>query len=1007
MTAPRQAFLVLVMLLLNGALAALQPRASADEGAWHPLIVTGGRQALDSLGIAPTFDRATTMTELVRRLHFTMLEPAELRAAAATLKLAVSDLARLQAALAQPEGGARLAAIAQAAGLEPRGQGGQVRIAIDSGTRARTLRERLGMIGVDVEALVPRLAAGETFTLEVPALELPLPLSRETWNRIVFEREVASGELFTEILNDANARLLYHGLVALDADTRRWIATQDELLRRLYRDDEAARAFALFGAAIRVSGGAIAVPGGQVAARRWRGLLDTNVNTPDQFVRRLFDMERGRIAGLYFTVAAVEEPRQRFILDMVNRPQDLDERITRLATSFADCYPKHATMYPFVLRSYDAGVLLAEVRLTPTGLLAGPAWSRFWSQALSGDRLPADPAGELRGFKEAGPINAAWMVEALCGSSPADRGAVFAAFLFGHRAFVNLPEPDLPDALVAVRARRLYPAAMIAVEQAGVKTSRTYAAVAKHAERIASIGEPVRAILATQQFQGALALTVGAMAADTLSMETGARLMESLAAQRFEAGQVARWLADEWLPAVRQRFSALGTAVSAERLALEALSGPAAGAVRTIEWEGRRYVLDQAASTRARLAVVRKRQGGATLDAAIDLERLRARLQDPALALDRIAGLAAELRALAPRLAVAAATEELGGEAPDVSDRIQRVLQVLQAIDRAGKIAQAAEAARDLHVVIDFVLGQALASWAYAPHIRNPEGPMMVGGDPALRHSFGVRLPGGARHRKRWEVALFPSAGGGVTGALLGLEASLARWSLRRLASDSIPPVPTGNANDFLSFFLTAALSNPRRLTDEDRDEIASAYRAGTEAIERAGTDPAALDEAAARGAVSPWARQALSWMVTKEPDRIGEKFSAVERIRIGGLRSLAIDPWGTASLLSGCICVTMPPARIPELVVGRAADGLIASQTADVMLRLAVILAELKQPAPLASPVLAYAMRDFLDRVAPSHEADFEAFVRQARALDRRSVADYLGAIAAVGPLRPAPERQ
>jgi hypothetical protein len=256
-------------------------------------------------------------------------------------------------------------------------------------------------------------------------------------------------------------------------------------------------------------------------------------------------------------------------------------------------------------------------------------------------------------------------------------------------------------------------------------------------------------------------------------------------------------------------------------------------------------------------------------------------------------------------------------------------------------------------------------------------------------------------------VALFPAEGGGVTGALLGLEASLARWSLRRLSPDTIPPVPTMISNDLLSFFLTAALSNPRRLTDEDRDDIARADRAGAEAIERAGTDANALDAVAASGAVSPWTRQALSWMVTNEPGRIAGKFSAVERIRIGGLRSLSVDEWGTASLLSGCLCVKMPPARVPELVVGRAADGLIASQTADLMLRLAVILAELKLPAALASPVLAYAMRDFLDHVTPSHAADFEAFVRQARALDRRLVEDYVGAIAAVGPLRPAPERR
>ncbi len=46
--------------------------------------------------------------------------------------------------------------------------------------------------------------------------------------------------------------------------------------------------------------------------------------------------------------------------------------------------------------------------------------------------------------------------------------------------------------------------------------------------------------------------------------------------------------------------------------------------------------------------------------------------------------------------------------------------------------------------------------------------------------------------------------------------------------------------------------------------------------------------------------------------------------------------------------------------------------------------------------------MRDFLDAVRPSHPADFDAFSRQAPLLDRTTVEDYIGAIAAVGALRP-----
>ena len=125
-------------------------------------------------------------------------------------------------------------------------------------------------------------------------------------------------------------------------------------------------------------------------------------------------------------------------------------------------------------------------------------------------------------------------------------------------------------------------------------------------------------------------------------------------------------------------------------------------------------------------------------------------------------------------------------------------------------------------------------------------------------------------------------------------------------------------------------------------------------------------------------------------------------------LRVLQISRWHRYKVFlplqdSGCLCIRMPEGRIPELIIGRAADGLIATQTADIMLRIAWVLGELRLPASLASPVMSYAMRDFLDRVKPSHMADFDAFTRQARAIDRQSIEDYLGAIAALGPLRPA----
>ena len=161
-----------------------------------------------------------------------------------------------------------------------------------------------------------------------------------------------------------------------------------------------------------------------------------------------------------------------------------------------------------------------------------------------------------------------------------------------------------------------------------------------------------------------------------------------------------------------------------------------------------------------------------------------------------------------------------------------------------------------------------------------------------------------------------------------------------------------------------------------------------------------------AAAAASPWRREALSWALREEPDRVGDWFSLVERARIGGLNGDDLDAWGAVSFVTGCLCPRMPRVRIPEVILGRAADGIVGGQSTDLMLRIATHLVALKLPASLAAPVLGYAMRDYLDAVAPEHTGDLEAFARQARALDRATVEDYLGAIAAVGPLRPVVSR-
>jgi len=1024
----RSTSIVLCFLLLIAHTAAAQPSrvkpaAAADEGAWHRLEITGGRAALDALGVPEGVDRATVVTQLIRRLHFAVSTPLEMEAAVLALSTATSDLATLQNAVALGSSAAKPLTLAGAAdrksrrsleqaleamGLELKESKRQYRIESDGSESKVALRARLAQVGVNVEAVRQSMLRGEPLVVEAPRITAPLPLSPQTWSTVVFEREVPRQRLFIEILNDPSARLLYHGLVGLDAETRRWMGNQPQLLRRMYRDQEAIRSFALFGPALKIAAGRVVVPGGAKAEQRWAAALDVDLSKPDRFVRRLFDHDGGRTAGLYFAIAGVDATRRAFLLSTADSIRDGTDRFKRLVSSFANCYPANSTQYPFALRSHDAALLLLELGLSDTGVPAGPLWQRFWSRVFEGDSLPQSPANALGDLAKDGTVDAAWMVDTLCGSAPIDRGAIFVTLLAGSRTFSGVSEAELPDVLVALQMRRLYPSLFIELERTGVRRSRTYAALARHAALLARLDDPARAITALQQFQGAVALTTSAITAETLSMTQGETLLESLAAVRFESerydGRLADWLVKEWLPAVRLRpLTPPGPTPTAEQSIAAALAGPVDSAAVPVHWEGQEYVVDYAGTTRRRLEEVRKKQGGLPVDSVLELRRISLALQTAAITLDEVKSLRVALNALAPTLRLEATATELADDGPDVEDQLRDVITDLGRIDEPRDTRRAAEAGTDLERSIDFLLGHVLAAWAYAPHVGDADSRALTGGDGSLRHVFGLRGTGGDRFTRRWVLDLFSGDAGAIGGSLLGVEASLAQYALRRLSIDTLPPPPAIGGNDLVSLMLTAALSNPRRLNEADLARIVAAVAEGTAAVNKALGNPVELDAIAQRGAMSPWRRESLSWTAVEEEGRVAEQFSTTEVARIGGLSPEGLAAWGTASMATGCLCLRMPQARIPELIIGRAADGLLGGQSADLTIRIATILAELKMPASLTTPVLAYALRDFLDHVQPQHAADFDAFARQARALDRRTVEDILGALAAVGPLRPA----
>ena len=106
-----------------------------------------------------------------------------------------------------------------------------------------------------VEPTVAALNKGASVKIALRSDAIPLPLSVELWRRVIFDQRISSDELPLELIADRGAMFLYHGLMGLDHETRLALATQPDLVRRLY--DDSPESFAVFGRSLRVRDGRI------------------------------------------------------------------------------------------------------------------------------------------------------------------------------------------------------------------------------------------------------------------------------------------------------------------------------------------------------------------------------------------------------------------------------------------------------------------------------------------------------------------------------------------------------------------------------------------------------------------------------------------------------------------------------------------------------------------------------------------------------------------------------
>jgi hypothetical protein len=855
------------------------------------------------------------------------------------------------------------------------------------------------------EILAARLkaqaVAGRKSQVASPEI-VPVPLNAGWWSDHVFHRRVTRDELVAAIASDRNAALICYGLTALDDETLAFFDDHGSLVSRLI-EKFAAPAFAAFSAGIHVRGGrVVAVP--DEATALWEPVVLEKMARPERFLELLFTTAEGRIAYLFDTVAQLDPARRAFALGLWMPDAQRLERFRLLATIGVNAFREwHVRTMPLGRASYDLGMLLARVDATDSGAPATP-WTRgFWAHALLG-RDAAAGEDEQR-------IDAFWLVDAIGATDVRQRSERQDQFAFAQRLgrlVTAASDQDLADLQLAIRNFARFRMLMVTLERIGVRTPAVYGAAVRQASRLTSI-EGRRGFLLQAQLQGALALVARAAAVRSIDTPTAETLAQKLFATpvtddgRFN-GAVAAWLRETLLRAVPR-------AADADTAIITALAGgPSADSVRatTVTWEGQQYRLDLGAAERQRLREVREKQDAIPIDLVLAVNAAaRQIVADPTAS----AALLEQLAEMADRIPRRLRDREIENVAAGIAPGPDHQEALKKAIDDETKALKARDAKRASRVadglveLADDMLASSLLSFAYAVHVGDPDGTVLLAEDVSRRHDFGFGIrDSDVRSKTAWATPreeILPNVPWHVTGSLLGLDIALAPLSLRRVSMEGVLEAPRLIAPEREAFALSVSLMNPYVLRDADRDAIADAISRGTRRAQA--MDVRTVDAIADELGLDGSRRRALRWTVVHEPARALSMLSLSELLVLGGARPDRFAAWGVAiSGPFGCVCTQVttparwaPMARRPQL-------GLIAALISDVNLHVAVMLKQLQLPAALARVVAAAAVQDLIDSVKPTDPGDWLSLARAARSTPRERMEDYVAAATATGPLIP-----
>ncbi len=421
------------------------------------------------------------------------------------------------------------------------------------------------------------------------------------------------------MLSDRSTALLYHGLAGLDDETLAWLGPERETLRHLLRH---AGAFAVFGPSVRVRAGRVVVPGGAEAEPLWQAIVGAEPARPAAFVRRLFGDESGDLAWFYDALANLDEPRLRFATSASLPAPARIERVRALLDVFeSNGNEWQAEKQPFSRRPFDPAISLGVIQ-SPSGWharrprTARPVGTRVCGRRgrrvpVAGARLvgPRSDAGRCRLAPD--PHSTACRLMSAAGAS---------THSYSRNGCSRKSTPQIrcsPPRCVRMGPSR--PPATL--ERAGVTSPGTISAAAARAHGVSEIGDDQSRTLALTFFQAAIGIIDRIVRSGSLSSAEADGLITRLAAvdhsARGYAARVATWIQKDLLADLPVMSDESSDALEDTLLAAMAGVRGTETRDRVVEWEGRRYRVNAARGEELRLHRVRERQGGASLQAAL------------------------------------------------------------------------------------------------------------------------------------------------------------------------------------------------------------------------------------------------------------------------------------------------------------------------------------------------------------------------------------------------------